>query len=229
MKESSKLIFNTNVWKICFVTLLFKKLTFIKLLTLFFQNGIQKKYSEPLDVLLHHQRVSMATQCLVMNTHPHNSAQIYVFDLDVISFSNLHFLFLSEEHLLHLCRSHTHSESSLSHSLTLSLSVSPDWEKLSSSQNPLCLCVLMRTNAQADTHGHIHVHQNIALNTHVTYACRQRQSWGRLHTARLQDNETDIQDGLKALRSELTRSNGLMLKDRFSDRLMCLKHLAWAQ
>lgn len=158
MKESSKLIFNMNVWKICFVTSLFKKLTFIKLLTLFFQNGIQKKYSEPLDVLLHHQRVSMATQCLVMNTHPHNSAQIYVFDLDVISFSNLHFLFLSEEHLLHLCRSHTHSESSLSHSLSRWLSLSlclprlRKVEQLAKPIMPLCIDEDKRTGGYTWAH-----------------------------------------------------------------------------
>lgn len=164
-----------------------------------------------------------------IHTIPHKSMYL--------TWTLFHFLtftfFFSQRNTFYTSVAPTHIQRAPSLTLSLadslSLSVSPDWEKLSSSQNPLCLCVLMRTNAQADTHGHIHVHQNIALNTHVTYACRQRQSWGRSHTARLQDNETDIQDGLKALRSELTRSNGLMLKDRFSYRLMCLKHLAWAQ
>lgn len=100
---------------------------FIKLLT-FFQNGIQKNCSEPLDVLLHHQCVSMVTQCLVMNTRPHNSAQIYVFDLDVISFSNLH-SFFSQRNTFYTSVTPTHTlrELSLSFSRSPFLRLPPDW------------------------------------------------------------------------------------------------------
>ena len=83
------------------------------------------KMEYKMDVLLHLQRVSMVTQCLVMNTRPSKSTKIYVcMYVDVISFSNHQFLFLSEKHLLHLCRFHTHSQSAPSLFLPLSLSPS---------------------------------------------------------------------------------------------------------
>lgn len=135
-----------------------------------------------MDVLLHHQCVSMVTQCLVMNTRPHNSAQIYVFDLDVISFSNLHF-FLSQRNTFYTSVTPTHTlrELSLSFSRSPFLHLPPTGEgsKLDSLQGPLSLWGLMRTNAQMDTHGHIRVHQNIPwTHTSPTHVGRHKVEVG---------------------------------------------------
>lgn len=46
---------------------------FIEVLRL--QNGIKRDVVEPLHVLLYHQRVSMVTRYLVMNTRSGNSTQ----------------------------------------------------------------------------------------------------------------------------------------------------------
>lgn len=149
-----------------------------------------------MDVLLHHQCVSMVTQCLVMNTRPHNSAQIYVFDLDIISFSNLHFFFLSEKHLLYLCHSHTHSQRALTLFLSLSFSPSPpDWGRFEIRQLARPIKPL-RTDEDKRTDGYTRTHScppKHTLNTHITHTCRQTQGWGGSHTfTRLQDNKTDI-------------------------------------